>query len=336
MNLITGGTGIVGSRLAFDLISKGYAVRCTKRSDSDLGFTRDVFKFYNSQKGEELFNRIDWVNADLLDVYQLENALQGVRTVYHTAALVSYLKKDRSALLETNVKGTANVINACLDSEVNSFCYLSSVAALGLPHESGYTDEKSKWNRKGVGSNYALSKYLAEQEVWRGYGEGLNVIVVNPSIVLGPAKPGQSSGSLMHLLKEGIPYYPEGKTGFVDVRDVSKICLELEEKKIYGERFVLNAENLSYFDLLQLAAEIYNNPKPKFRVGRLPLEIARIFEAMKSVFRKKPPGITSETLNSALQSKLFSNEKIKSQLDLEFNSVKDALNFHSGFYSQHL
>lgn len=334
MNLITGGTGIVGSRLAFDLIRKGFAVRCTKRSNSDLDFVRKVFTFYDAQQGEAFFNKIDWIDADLLDAYQLERALDGVSTVYHAAALVSYQKKDRQILLQTNAKGTANLINACLDSEVESFCHISSVAALGQPHEHGYTDENSKWNRNKVRSNYALSKYLAEKEVWRGNGEGLNVIVVNPSIVLGPAKPYQSSGSLMHMLTKGISYYPQGKTGFIDVRDVSKACIELEEKKMYGERFLLNAENLSYRELLELAAKIYGKPQPRIQVGKLHLEIARVFELLKSKFGNKPPRITSETLKSSLQTTLYSNEKIQSELGIEFFSVKEALNYYSEFFSQ--
>ena len=336
MNLITGGTGIVGARLAFDLLKKGVSVRCTKRSSSDTDFVKDVFIFYDKESGEEHFNQIEWWDADLLDVYQLESAIEGVETIYHAAALVSYHKKDRHKLIETNARGTANLINVSLGAGIKSFCHISSVAALGAPNELGLTDENSKWNRSRVRSNYALSKYLAEKEVWRGYGEGLKVTVVNPSVILGPAKADQSSGSLMDLLKKGISYYPNGKTGFVDVRDVSKMCLALVEKEIYGERFVLNSENVSYKSLLQLAADIYGNKYPKIQVGRLELEMVRLVDALRSSLTNTWPKITSETVKSALQNNFFSNEKIKSELNDEFIPVKESLQFFSNFSARPL
>jgi len=333
VNLITGGTGIVGCRLAFDLVKEGLAVRCTKRLNSDVDFVKRVFRFYDPDLGEKIFGKIEWVNADLLDVYQLEKALENVKIVYHTAALVSYHQKDRKKLIDTNVRGTANLVNVCLDSKIESFCHISSVAALGVQKDSEAINEESKWNRSKIHSNYALSKYLAEQEVWRGNGEGLNVSIVNPSVILGPSKPDQSSGSLMNLLRKGISYYPTGATGFVDVRDVSRVCIELQKKEVYGERFLLNAENLNYKKLLDLAAETYNNSKPGIKVGRLALEFARIYELLKSTFSNTPSRITSETLKSSIRKSHYSNQKIKSKLGTEFYPVKDALKYYSGFFN---
>jgi nucleoside-diphosphate-sugar epimerase len=292
---------------------------------------RDVFKFYDSARGENLFRKIEWVQADVLDIYQLERALEGVESIYHTAALVSYQKKDRKKLIETNVKGTANLVNLAIDSNITSFCHISSIAALGMPNESGIIDEESKWNRNRIKSNYALSKYLAEREVWRGCGEGLNTVIVNPSIILGPAKADQSSGSLMHLLKKGISYYPEGQTGYVDVRDVSKLSLALVERKLFGERYVLNAENLSFQSILELAAGIFNNEIPKIKVGRMALEAARIADSAKSFLSGKAPKITSETIKSAMRKSSFSSEKIRSELDWEFIPVEESLKYYSTF-----
>lgn len=334
MNLITGGTGIVGSRLAFDLVKKGGSVRCTKRNGSDKSFIREIFRFYDLEKGEDLFQKIEWIDADLLDIYQLEKALDGIANVYHTAALVSYHKKDRKNLLETNVQGTANLVNVCIGAGIKSFCHLSSVAALGRPNDSGFTDETTKWNKAKIRSNYSLSKYLSEKEVWRGNGEGLKVTIVNPSVILGPAKIHQSSGSLMHLLKKGVSYYPPGTTGFVDVRDVSKVSIALTEQEIYSERFIVNSENLSYHNLLKVAAEIYGNKAPKFKVGKFSLELARLADAVRSSLNGNPAKITSETVKSAVQANLFSSDKIRSKIGVEFIPVKDSLKYYASFFEK--
>jgi len=333
VNLVTGGTGIVGARLAFDLLQKGHSVRCTKRKNSDTEFVKDVFKFYDSDQGEIQFRKLEWVQADFLDILQMEKAVEGVESIYHTAALVSYRKKDRKKLIETNVKGTANLVNLAIDSNISSFCHISSVAALGMPNEAGIIDEESKWNKNRIRSNYALSKYLAEREVWRGCGEGLNTVIVNPSIILGPAKADQSSGSLMHLLKKGISYYPGGQTGYVDVRDVSKLSIELAEKKVFGDRFVLNSENLTYQSILETAARIFGNDSPKIKVGRTALEAARLVDSAKSLFSGKAPKITSETVKSALRKSTFSSRKIKSELNRKFIPVEESLKYYSTFLS---
>jgi nucleoside-diphosphate-sugar epimerase len=197
---ITGSTGIVGTRIMFDLLERGLAVKALKRKNSDLDFVKRVFVFYSGEKGIGLFNNIQWVEGDILDVALLERYLAGVEQVYHCAALVSYQPRDEEKLLRINQEGTANLVNAALAAGVKRLCHISSVAAMGRKTGKRLTDEKTAWERKANKSNYSLSKFLSEQEVWRGMAEGLPAVIVNPSIILGPSKAKQSSGMLVNIL----------------------------------------------------------------------------------------------------------------------------------------
>jgi dihydroflavonol-4-reductase len=185
MILVTGGTGLVGSHLLYDLVKSGASVRALKRAGSDLKGVLKTFSFY-SQVPEELFSRIQWVEGDIEDMASLEDAMEGADKVYHCAAIVSFLPQDRSAMLRVNVEGTANVVNACLQKQVSKLCHVSSIASLGRNSTSDLVNEETHWKTSPQNSWYAISKYGAEREVWRGAEEGLKVVVVNPSVILGP------------------------------------------------------------------------------------------------------------------------------------------------------
>jgi nucleoside-diphosphate-sugar epimerase len=236
MILITGATGLVGSHLTFDLVSKGWQVMALKRPDSDLTMIRNVFRLY-SDEPEVLFSRINWVEGDLMDVYLLEDSLQEGDDVYHCAALVSFLPGDRKKLMRVNTEGTANLVNAALEKKVRKLCYVSSIAALGRPeHQDDVIDERLVWKTSRNNSNYAVSKYGGEREVWRGIAEGLNSVIVNPGIILGVAGPTQGSSRIFNVVWEGLKFYPTGKNGFVDVRDVARAMLQLMESNISNEK----------------------------------------------------------------------------------------------------
>jgi len=326
------GKGIVGTRLIFDLLQDGNHVRATKRASSDLEFSKRVFQFYSKKDGESLFKKIEWVNIDLEDIYSIREHMVGITRVYHTAGLVSYRKADEAKLLATNYVGTQNLVNICLEFEIEKLCHVSSVAALGAHRSQMPADEDSTWKKSKSNSNYAFSKYLAEREVWRGTAEGLAAVIVNPSIILAPSKPHQSSGAMMDMLMKGISFYPPGTTGLVDVADVSKASIKLMTSDIENRRFVLNAENLSYKELLETAADIFDNNKPRYEAKYWMLKLYQWIEGARSLITGKPSEVTAETVRNAFTQKKFSNSRAVKELEINFTSVRETLLKYRAFY----
>ncbi len=332
MILVTGATGLVGSRLAFDLVHQGHSVRALKRPGRNLGDVQKVFSFYDTANGPKYFAAVEWVEGDILDTESLITAFEGIDTVYHSAGLVSYRKKDLGALIAVNQEGTANMVNAALGAGVKKFCHISSVAALGKTKGEALINELCEWKPEECASNYSLSKYSAEQEVWRGIAEGLNAVIVNPSIILGPAAANQSSGMLMDMLQKGLPYFPGGKTGYIDVRDVSNICVQLMQLEIENERFILSGENISYEGMLGIGAKTFNKSTPKFKVSKILLEFAWMASSMASLFGIEAK-ITKETARSASRISIYDNAKIKGALNTEFIGVAESLEYYRAFFA---
>lgn len=332
MILVTGSTGIVGTRILFDLLESGERVRALKRKNSDTEFVRKVFNFYDPETGNQLFENIEWFDGDITDIESLIPAFKGITHCYHCAALVSYDPRDRENLLEINGEGTANVVNAALENGVEKICHISSVSALGRAKKGTLTDEKNHWTREGNASTYGLSKFMAEREVWRGTAEGLPAVIVNPGVILGPSKPDQSSGMLMSVLKKGVAFYPKGVVGYVDVRDVSSACIQLMNSEITNKRYLLIGENKNYLDFLSTAASIFGNKPPKIRLRPWMLTLGWIGARMISFISGKKPKITREVAQSASRDNAFSNEKIRKAISFEFCPVEQALLYYRSFF----
>ncbi len=332
MILVTGSTGIVGTRIMFDLLKAGEQVRALKRHNSDTEFVKRVFIFYDSQSGNSLFNKIEWYNADITDIQALESAFLGITHCYHAAALVSYDPNDREKLLEINAEGTENLVNIALEVGVLKICHISSVSALGRTKKGDLITENDFWNRDDNNSAYGLSKFMAEREVWRGTAEGLPAVIVNPSIILGPSKPNKSSGMLMALLQKGLPFYPTGKAGYVDVRDVSKACILLMNSDIENKRFILNSENLSYNKLLCMAASTFGNKPPKIKLQPWMLSLGWMGAKIWSAITGNKSKLTRETARSASKENVFSNSKIREAISLDFSAVEASLLYYQPFF----
>ncbi len=327
MILVTGGTGLVGAHLLYSLLEKGHKVRATKRRHSNIEKTKKIFNYY-SDKASVLFNQIEWVNADILDPQSLASSLSGATQVYHCAAMVSFDSADKWKMLNNNINGTANLVNACLENgNIQKFCFVSSVAAIGNAPQNEQADETTPWTRSSNHSNYAISKFRSELEVWRGISEGLNAVMVNPGIILGPGDWKNSSSSMFHAVWRGLNFFTYGGTGFVDVRDVVTIMIRLMESDISAQRFVVNAENVLYQQLFNMIADNLKKKKPSIYANRFMTGLAWRFEKLKALITRQKPMLTKEAARSSHQKGLYSNKKIKKYLDYDFipieKSVKD-------------
>lgn len=319
MILVTGGTGLLGSRLLFDLASRGEKVRAIKRSTSNLDLVRRVFSYYSDSPGELLF-RIEWVEADILDIDSLMEAMGNVSQVYHVAGFVSFDPGQAGNLMRNNVDGTRNIVNACLAMSVKKLCYVSSTSALGSPDPDGYVREKSIYNPKEA-SAYSISKYNAELEIWRGIEEGLDAVIVNPSIIIGPGFWDRGSSVLFSVVYRGMKFYTEGVTGYVSVEDVSAAMIAIMKSHYSAERFILSSENVSYREILDLIAESLRKKRPSVKADQFLTDLLLVFSDMKAYLGGKRL-ITKETAASSRKRVYFSNEKFSTAFNVEFIPVR--------------
>ncbi len=319
MVLVTGATGLVGSHLVLHLIEQGQEVKALFRNEKGKESVKTVFEHYQKV---DLFNKIIWCQADILDIPSLEPAFQNIEHVYHCAALISFDPKDEEKLRKINIEGTANVVNFCIDYKVKKFCYVSSIAALGnLKETETIITEETEWNPEKQHSDYAISKYGAEMEVWRAQQEGLNVVIVNPGVILGPLFWTEGSGEIYQKVKKGLPFYTKGITGFVTVIDVVKMMYLLMESTVVGEKFILVSENKSYQDLVYKIAEVLKAKKPKLYATQFLTGLAwRADWLLTTVFGKKRV-LTKDLAHSLHSADVYSNEKIISQFGFPFETI---------------
>ncbi len=314
MILVTGANGLVGSYLCRFLVQQGKQVRAIKRPESNLRLVADIA------------NKIEWVEGDVNDIGSLDDAMQGVEQIYHCAAVISYVGKNANHLMQVNVEGTANVVNLALDNKIKKLVHISSIAALGRTGKKDeVVTEATPWDRKNLTSDYSISKFLAEREVWRAIAEGLNAVIVNPSIIVGAGNWDSGSCKLFTTINNGFKYYTDGVTGYVDVRDVVKIVYRLMESEITGERFILNAENVSYQQFLVDIAKNLNVKGPTVLAGKTLSGIAWRAEWIKSLFNGKEPSVTKQTATIANKKVFFDNKKIRGTLNYEFIPVAKSI-----------
>ncbi|MGO4904712.1 NAD-dependent epimerase/dehydratase family protein [Flavobacterium sp. W20_MBD1_R3] len=320
MILVTGGTGLVGAHLLLHLIDNGEKVRAIYRNVTSIEKTKSLFSMY---KKESLFEQIEWIQADITEVPSLEIAFQNIDTVYHCAALISFDPKDEDILRKTNIEGTANIVNFSIGYKIKKLCFISSIATLGdlLPHEKFITEE-TEWNPEKYHNDYAISKYGAEMEIWRGQQEGLEVIIVNPGVILGPGFREQGSGQLFTKVKNGLKFYTLGSTGFVAVIDVIRMVHQLMKSEIKNERFTLIAENNVYRDILNIIADSLQVKHPKTHAKPFFMEILwRLDWLASNVFGQKRK-LSKATARASYSENNYSNQKIKDTLKTDFIDIR--------------
>jgi dihydroflavonol-4-reductase len=324
MILLTGATGLLGSHIAFELTGSGEKLRALKRKNASTAILEKVFRFY-SENADELLARIEWVEGDLLDVGSLEDAMDGITHVYHSAAVVSFLPSDKNYLLQVNIEGTANLVNIALDSGVKKFCHVSSVAALGRTINGNTIDEDVWWKSSPDNSWYAISKYGGEREAWRATEEGMDVIILNPSLILGPGDENRSSSEVMRVLKKGNSWFTNGVTGYVDARDVAKAAVLLMKSEIKNERFIINAANLSFKEFFDKVLLLFGKPKTKYEAGSFLTGLGWRGDKIRAALTGRKASFTKETAIASQAINRFDGEKITRVLDFKYREIDETL-----------
>ncbi|MER3463529.1 MAG: 3-beta hydroxysteroid dehydrogenase [Chitinophagaceae bacterium] len=299
MVLVTGGTGFLGAYIIKNLVEKGHAVRAIRRTIKT--------PFYISQ---EIWNKVEWMEGDVLDLVSLHNAMQGVDGIIHAAAIVSFHKKDRHQLYETNVEGTANVVNTALENGIRRMIHVSSVAALGRTSRQELITEEKKWEINKNNTYYAKSKHAAEMHVWRAFAEGLEGATVNPSTILGFGDWHNSSCTIFKNAYNGFPWYTTGVNGFVGVEDAAEAIVQLYFSDINAKRFIINAENWSFQNLFNSICDGFGKKHPHLEATPFLGSIAWQLEAVKSMFNGKKPLLTKETARVAHSRTSFDNSAL--------------------------
>ncbi len=298
MILVTGASGLLGSHLVQELVKGDKKVRA----------------IYRNSIPSEMPDGIDWVRADILDIISLEEAMKDIDEVFHCAAMVSFNPKKKEILHKTNVEGTANVVNACLNNNIKKLLFVSSVAALGKTKQGIVVDEKMNWTEDGDNSEYGKSKYLAEKEVWRGIAEGLNAAIINPVIILGAGDWEKGSSEIFKSAYYQFPWYSTGVTGFVDVKDVVMAMMMLMQSTSNNERYIICAENISFKEVFSEIAKNFGKRQPFLKVTPFLASIVWRLEALKANITGNEPLLTKETAKAALSKVNFNNEKLLTYL----------------------
>jgi nucleoside-diphosphate-sugar epimerase len=325
MVLVTGGTGLVGSHLLLDLLQNNTTVRAIYREGSNLKRVEKVFSYY-TEKAQELFQKIDWVRADLNDIDTLDGAFKNVDQVYHAAALISFNPNDYRKLKKINAIGTANIVNLCIFNNVKKLCYVSTIGAIGKSTGGNKATEENDWTSQEA-NVYGLTKHRAEMEVWRGSQEGLPVVIVNPGVIIGPGFWDSGSGDLFTTANKGYMYYPPGGTGFITVSDVVKMMTSLMQSDIVNQRYIAVADNLTYNQILTKLCKGLGKTAPTKKLKIWQLQIGRGFDFLRNLIAKKGRRITKRAIRSLMHPEIYENEKIRKALGFEFESLDGAISF---------
>lgn len=326
MILVTGGTGLVGSHLLLDLAKSGVKLRAIFREESKLTDVKKVFSYYvPAKEADFLFNSIEWIKANILDIPSLGRAFKDITEVYHCAAMVSLKDGNAKQLRATNIEGTANIVNTCIKFKVQKLCYLSSIATMDLAIGNKEISEDFTWYPEKEHSDYAISKYGAEIEVWRGTQEGLPAVIVNPGVIIGPGFWNNGSGQLFKKIAEGLKFHFPKTTGFVGVQDVSKASIQLMNSEIENEQFILVSENLSFKTVLEWAAESLKKKGPKTSLKPWMVFIGWLYQSLANSLWGAKKQLSMNDYKSLFQHSHYNNEKVKEKIGIRFSPINEII-----------
>ncbi len=324
--LVTGGTGFLGAYIIKELIDKGYRVKALRRSRQSPFFIP-----------ASVMDKVEWVKGDILDTISLSEAVEDIDTIIHAAAKVSFHAKERKWMYKTNIDGTANVVNISLEKKIKKLVYVSSISALGRSGNGDTINEGKQWQETKLATHYAITKYHAEMEVWRGIAEGLNAVIINPSTIIGYGDWDTTSCAIFKSTYNEFPWYTNGVNGFVDVRDAARAAILLMESDIKSERFIISGENWSFRDLINSMADGFSKKQPQKEASPFLGALAWRAEKIKSIFTGGKPLLTKESARLAQSHNYFDNSKIKKYLPgFTFTPLQQTIQQACKDYLQHV
>ena len=319
MILVTGGTGLVGAHLLYHLIKNDEKVRAIYRSEEKIEKVKEVFSFYSDNTS--LISKIEWFKADITDVPAMIPAFVGVKKVYHCAALISFNPKDYREMRKVNIHGTAIIVNLSIDAKIKKICFVGSIASVGDSLNGNIITEDCEWNSQEDNSGYSITKFGAEMEVWRAGQEGVEVVIVNPGVILGSGFFNSGSGKLFNQVYNGFKFYTEGVTGFVGVKDVVEVMIKLMESTIKNERFILVSENKSFKEIFFSIADSLGKKRPSKKIKLWQTSIFWRVSSLLSLITGKEPLLSKYSAKSAHSFSKYSSEKIENSLSFQFEEI---------------
>ena len=334
MILVTGGTGLVGSHLLYQLTQESNNIRATYREKSSLEKVKKVFSYYS--KEPSYFDKIEWIQADITKVPDMILAFKDVEYVYHCAAFISFDAKDYVEMRKVNIHGTAIIVNLSIDVKIKKLCFVSSIAAVGDNIKGGLIDEECEWNKESDNSGYSITKFGAEMEIWRASQEEIDVVIVNPGVILGPGFWKSGSGQLFTRVFEGFKFYTEGVTGFVDVNDVVQSMIQLMHSKKRNERYILVSENKSFKEIFFMISDALETKRPSIKIKPWQSSVFWRLAAFLSKITGKKPFLSKYSAKSSHSISKYSSKKITDSTKFEFLPIKESIEKTSKLFIQDL
>jgi dihydroflavonol-4-reductase len=314
MILVTGASGLVGLHLIKKLSEESGSIRALYNSSIPA-----LLKGTNEKN-------IEWFQCDVMDIITLENAFENITHVYHCAAMVSYDERLHEKMKEVNIEGTANIVNFSVEKNIQKLIHVSSIAAIGKEEDGSLISEKTEWIKDENTSAYSESKFFGEMEIFRGIGEGLNAAIVNPAIILGKGNWERSSSNLFKIVHDEFPYYTNGATAWVDVKDVVNAMILLMKSDVSNQRYILSAGNFSFKEIFTLMAKSMNKKPPYKFASNWMTEIVWRLTYLKSKLTGKVATITKETAHSAQQISRYDNSKFLNQFPaFEYEKIENTI-----------
>jgi dihydroflavonol-4-reductase len=320
--LVTGGTGLVGAHLLYHLTQLGITTIAIKRKRSNIQNVKKIFNYY-TKNGDQLFEQIIWKNCDILDMVLLEDIIKDVQHIYHCAALISFNNALKKEMIEINSVGTSNIIDLAIKHNVGRFCYVSSIATLGS-NDGLPVDENCHWNWENK-SGYAISKYLAEMEVWRGFAEGLNGFIVNPSLIMGPGMWDSGFGIIIKKGQMSGPFYAPGICGVIEVNDLVEIMIALMKSKVNHDRFIINSEHISYKQILKIIAEELNTASQYIKLAPIIMKIFVFIDIFISKIQGKKIELSVDAIKYTTQDIRLESSKVNDVIKHNYRNIETSL-----------